>query len=59
MTDCTKGNSIETWQLVYPIGFLLNLIECGIKNLKKYFEDNHLNPYDCYKFGDYWIDELN
>jgi len=35
------------------------LIDNGIKNLKQYCIDNFLNPYDYYKFGSYWIDELN
>ena len=62
MTDYTKGknnNPIETWELVYPIPFVLKLIDSGIKNLKIYCQENKLNPYNYYKFGSYWIDEFN
>ncbi|MFH1856611.1 MAG: hypothetical protein ABH836_05210 [Candidatus Omnitrophota bacterium] len=48
-----------TWELVYPVPFIMKLIDNGTKNLKQYCINNSLNPYDCYKFGSYWIDALN
>lgn len=59
MTDHRGSNPIETWELVYPVPFVINLIENGIKNLKIYCQENKLNPNDSYKFGSYWIEELN
>jgi len=54
-----RENPIETWELVYPVPFIMTLIANGIKNLKQYCIDNSLNPYDYYKFGSYWIEALN
>ena len=54
-----EENPIETWELVYPVPFIMELITNGSKRLKQYCIDNSLNPYDYYKFGSYWIDELN
>ncbi len=48
-----------TWELVYPAGFLKNIIENGIKNLRTYLIKNEINPYDRFKFGTYWLEELN
>lgn len=58
-TGINRDNPIETWELVYPVPFIMELITNGIKNLKQYCINNFLNPYDYYKFGSYWIDELN
>lgn len=58
-TGINKDNPIETWELVYPVPFIMELITNGIINLKQYFINNSLNPYDYYKFGSYWIEELN
>ena len=55
----SQNNAIFKWQLVYPIPFILKLIDNGISNLKIYCQENKLDPYDYYKLGNYWIDKLN
>jgi len=46
-------------ELVYPRKFLHHLCQTALQNLEKYFLTNKLNPYDSFKFGTYWIQELN
>ena len=58
-TGANKETPIETWELVYPVPFIMKLINTSIKNLKQYCINNDLNPYNYYKFGSYWIEELN
>jgi len=55
----TDEKNEETWQLVYPLGFFENICETCIKNLKKYLIKNNINPYNSFKFGSYWKEELN
>ena len=49
----------NTWELVCPVNFLEQLVRKGITNLKKYCEDNELNPYKSFVFGTYWLEQLN
>lgn len=57
MTDTdTQQNS---WQLVYPLRFYEKLCEAAIDNLKDYYLKNRIEPRSCYRFGTYWIEELN
>ena len=49
----------ETIELVYPDVFILNLCRTAIVNLRDYLIRNKLNPYESYRFGTYWISELN
>ncbi len=49
----------ETWELVYPFAFLAKLLNTALTNLRAYCERNTLNPYNYYRFGTYWLDELN
>ena len=46
-------------ELVYPVNFFRKIVETCISNLDIYLKDNQLDPYDYYKFGTYWIAELN
>ena len=50
---------LKSVELVYPRGFLHQLCETAITQLKDYFVENELDPYDSFKFGTYWIRELN
>lgn len=50
---------VETWELVYPLGFFEKIVEDCISNLEQYLRVNNINPYKSYIFGSYWIDELN
>jgi len=49
----------ETWELVYPLEFYRRLCETAINNLKDYYLKDRIEPYSCYSFGTYWIEELN
>ena len=57
MTDLETNQ--KTWELVYPIKFYDNLCISALKNLKIYYLKDRINPYSCYTFGTYWIEELN
>jgi len=56
--DSTEDEK-ETWELVYPVLFLKNLLVNCLNNMENYLTDNNINPYSSYTFGTYWIDELN
>lgn len=47
------------WQLCYPVRFYEIICRNIIRNLRKYYCDCKLDPYDCFRFGSYWIKELN
>ena len=53
------GEKESHWELVYPLGFFYKLCMTGLTKLKKYLNDNQLNPYECFVFGEYWIEDLN
>jgi len=55
----TMEDGKDTWQLVYPLGFFENICETCLKNLEKYLISNNINPYNSFKFGSYWKEELN
>lgn len=57
--DEKDDDPLETWELVYPVPFLENLIKSGIKNLRTYYEINRLDPFDRFEFGTYWLAEFN
>jgi len=44
----------ESWELVYPLGFFVELAESCLRNLKHYLSENDLDPYSSYKFGTVW-----
>ena len=46
-------------ELVYPWQFLHRLCDTSLCHLKEYLTANELNPYDSFRFGTYWISELN
>lgn len=49
----------KTWELVYPLGFYEQLCTMAIKKLRDYYIKERIDPYTLYKFGSYWIEELN
>jgi len=55
----TMEDGKDTWQLVYPLGFFENICETCIINLKEYLILNNIDPYNSFKFGSYWKEELN
>ncbi len=50
---------LESVELVYPTLFFKSLATTIIEGVGEYFRNNRLNPYEYYKFGSYWLDELN
>lgn len=56
-TDLDAGK--ETWELVYPVKFYEKLCSAAIENLKGFYLKNGINPYSCYAFGSYWMEDLN
>jgi hypothetical protein len=48
-----------TIELVYPDVFLLRLCRDAVTNLHRYLFQNKVDPYEGYKFGTFWIEELN
>lgn len=42
-----------------PFGFFYKICETSLTELKKYLNDNQINPYDNFVFGEYLIDDLN
>ena len=57
MTDF--DSSKKTWELVYPLGFYNRICETALEVLKEYYLKQRIDPYSCYSFGTYWIEELN
>lgn len=57
MSD-TEGKS-KSWELVYPLRFYEKLCETAISELRNYYLKDRIDPYSCYYFGTYWIEELN
>ena len=50
------GQSIE---LVYPIGFVFKLAWAVVRNTRKYFESEDIDPYESFGGGSFYIDKLN
>lgn len=46
-------------ELVYPVSFFRKIAATCVANLDIYLRNSGLDPYDYYKFGTYWIAELN
>ena len=46
--------NIDTWELVYPIGFFVDLAQKSLRNLAIFFEKNDLDPFVNYEFGTLW-----
>ena len=49
-----RHDEIESWELVYPLGFFVALAESCLQNLNHYLSENDLDPYSCYKSGTIW-----
>jgi hypothetical protein len=59
-TPATEDREVTvTAELVYPWKFLHKLCDTGLIELRKYFLENEINPFDSYVFGSYWLSELN
>lgn len=54
-----ERNNKSKIELCYPTMFFYSLASKIIENMKVYFEKSDLNPYASFRFGTYWIDELN
>jgi hypothetical protein len=44
----------DTWELVYPLEFIMSLAKVCLRNLRTYLVETDTNPYHCYQFGTMW-----
>ena len=44
----------ETYELVYPTHFFVNLSKNALASIKAYLTSNDLDPYSFFKFGSPW-----
>jgi len=44
----------ETWELVYPTKFLINLADVALTAIKGFLTSNNLDPFSFFKFGSPW-----
>lgn len=58
-SETDEESKRKTWELVYPLKFYDRLCEAAINNLRDYYLRDRIEPYSCYAFGTYWIEELN
>jgi len=59
MTMIGGGKEDKRIVLVYPVTFFRKITSTCLANLESYLKDNKLDPYAYYKFGTYWVSELN
>lgn len=52
MTDLSSQKN--TWELVYPTHFLVNLSKAALDSIKSFLTSNNLDPYSFFKFGSPW-----
>ena len=55
----TLGENVKSWQLVYPLEFLVELARRALRQLGEYLKQNDTNPDKHFRFGTYFIDKLN
>jgi hypothetical protein len=48
------GGKDETWELVYPLGFFMQLVLTSLDSLRNYLLENDLDPYSSNQFGTLW-----
>ena len=48
------GSQTETWELVYPTKFFINLSHIALSAIKGFLTLNNLDPFSFYKFGSPW-----
>ncbi len=47
----------NTWELVYPVRFFVELVKSALTNLESYLGKEGLDPYTSYKFGSRWRED--
>ena len=52
-------DATSRWVLDYPAAFFHGLVAKGLGGLSTYLEEEHLNPYERFDAGPYWVAELN
>lgn len=52
-------NGNHRWMLRYPLKFYEEISENILKNIRKYYTEHHVNLYECFHFGPYWLEKLN
>lgn len=49
--------NLRTWELVFPVNYINNLVKSAISNLRLYCEENEINPYDIIKSETLWLNK--
>lgn len=48
--------SHEAFELSHPVKFFYAIIKNSLDNMKQYFLENQVNPYNNFRFGSEWVD---
>ncbi|MCH7574673.1 MAG: hypothetical protein IIA59_06045 [Candidatus Marinimicrobia bacterium] len=48
-----------TWELVYPLGFLVSLTKTAVGNFEKHLKETDSNPDEHFRFGTYYFNKMN
>ena len=44
-----------SWELIHPISFFVDLVDCAVRNAEQYFVESKINPIDKFGFSSNWI----
>jgi len=55
----SADEKVDSWELVYPLDFLVSLARTALGNLDEYLKRNDLNPDRHFRFGSYFFDKMN
>lgn len=58
MKDGKNGRMkyIKVWELIYPLEFLIEIVDDSIESIKNYMIKNNINPFINYRFDTLWPD---
>ncbi|MBT9613137.1 MAG: hypothetical protein IV108_07720 [Burkholderiales bacterium] len=57
--DTASNSGVKAWELTYPLRFFEMLFDRSLIQLEEHLKKDRLNPYTSFRFGTYWIPELN
>ncbi|MCL4306443.1 hypothetical protein KJZ99_11040 [bacterium] len=58
VNNCDDQGNIHL-ELVYPLGFFKRIAESALKNAETHFRKIDYNPYDSFRFGPFYLEDLN
>jgi hypothetical protein len=53
-----RGRNNETWELVYPLSFFIQLVSTSLNSIRDYLLAHNIDPYSSYKFGTIWKQKM-